>query len=81
MIGHVDPEAQVGGAIGVVETGDIVEINLGDKTVNVLISPEELKARMDAWTAPELKFGGNSILTKFAKLVGGASEGAITGSA
>ncbi|TYA74757.1 dihydroxy-acid dehydratase [Seonamhaeicola marinus] len=77
VVGHITPEAQVGGAIGIVETGDIIRINAEDNSINVLISEEELAERKANWTEPALKHN-KGILFKYAKSVAPASEGCVT---
>ena len=78
MIGHVGPEAAVGGPIGAVESGDVVEIDLDKFELNVRISDEELKARMDKWQ-PKPPPYDRGTLSKYIKLVQPAAKGAVTG--
>ena len=75
-IGHVSPEAAVGGPIALIEEGDIISINIPEKTLNVLVSDEELAKRKAAWTPrePKVKTG---YLARYAKLVTSADRGAI----
>lgn len=77
MIGHVAPEAQVGGTIAIVEDGDIIDINPGEKSLKVELSDDEIKARLEKWQAPESKYK-RGVLAKYAKLVTSASNGAVT---
>ena len=77
VVGHITPEAQSGGAIALLETGDIIKISAEDNTINVLISEEELAARKANWIAPALKHK-KGILYKYAKTVSSASEGCVT---
>ncbi len=77
MIGHVTPEAQVGGTIALVEEGDIISIEPNKKSIILEVSDEELKARREKWSAPEPKYK-RGVLAKYAQLVHSASEGAIT---
>jgi dihydroxy-acid dehydratase len=77
MIGHVTPEAQVGGVIAVVEEGDKIEISLAKKQINLLVSEEEIANRLSKWKAPELRYK-RGVLYKYAKLVNSASKGAVT---
>ena len=77
VVGHVTPEAQSGGAIGILETGDKIRISAEDNTINVLISDEELAERKAKWIAPEPKHK-KGILYKYAKTVASASEGCVT---
>ena len=77
VVGHVTPEAAVGGPIAVIETGDGITIDAENRTLNLNISQEELDARLAKWTAPAVK-EKRGILAKYAKLVSSASEGAVT---
>lgn len=77
MIGHVCPEAQVGGPIALVKEGDIIDIDLSKKEINMEISDDELTKRKAEWKAPEIKYK-RGVLNKYAKLVGSASRGAVT---
>ncbi|MBA7580016.1 Dihydroxy-acid dehydratase [subsurface metagenome] len=76
MIGYVTPEASCGGPIGIVNDGDIIEINLNKKTLNLLLSNEELQKRLDNFT-PTLKTTDSELLNKYRKEVGPASKGAV----
>ncbi|MDZ7718217.1 MAG: dihydroxy-acid dehydratase [Balneolaceae bacterium] len=77
VIGHITPEAQLGGTIGLLQNDDIIEIDADERTLNVKLSDEELEQRRKNWTAPELKVQSGS-LYKYAKLVSTASEGCVT---
>jgi dihydroxy-acid dehydratase len=77
VVGHIVPEAQTGGAIGLIENGDIIEINAETNTLNVLISDEELASRKENWIEPEYKFQ-RGVLYKYIKNVSSASEGCVT---
>lgn len=77
VIGHVTPEAQLGGTIGLLKDDDIIEINADERILNVKLSDDELAERRKSWTAPELKFK-SGVLYKYAKSVSTASEGCIT---
>ncbi len=78
VVGHIAPEAAVGGPIGLVQEGDLVTIDAERNLLEMAVDEAELAARRAAWTplAPRYKVG---VLAKYAKLVGSASEGAITG--
>ncbi len=78
MIGHVGPEAAVGGPIAAVRDDDTIEINLEDFELNILISREELQDRLNAWQPKPPPYTRGS-LGKYIKLVGPASAGAVTG--
>ena len=77
VVGHITPEAQSGGTIGLLKTGDIIKISAEDNSINVLISEEELSERKATWTAPALKHK-KGILYKYAKTVASASKGCVT---
>ncbi|MFV0564352.1 MAG: dihydroxy-acid dehydratase [Flavobacteriaceae bacterium] len=77
VVGHVSPEAQVGGNIALVENGDIIEIDAVNNTINIEISEEELNKRRAKWVAPKLKFE-RGVLYKYAKTVSSASQGCVT---
>jgi dihydroxy-acid dehydratase len=77
VVGHITPEAINGGAIGLIETGDIIRISAEDNTINVIISDEELAERKSKWIAPEPKHK-KGILYKYAKTVASASKGCVT---
>lgn len=77
VVGHITPEAQDGGNIGLLKTGDRIRISAEDNTINVLLSEEELAERRAAWVAPELKHK-KGILYKYAKSVASASKGCVT---
>ena len=76
-IGHVAPEAAVGGPIAFVENGDIVSMDADTKELILHISDEEFSNRKKDWTAPEINVK-NAFLRKYAKLVSSASIGAVT---
>jgi dihydroxy-acid dehydratase len=78
VIGHVTPEAQVGGPIGLIEDGDIIEIDAEKRTMNAVEVTEEIFAeRRKKWEAPPLE-ATSGTLYKYIKLVGSASQGCIT---
>ncbi len=77
IIGHVAPEAAVGGAIGLVRDGDIIRMDVETRTLEVDISDEEMAKRRAEWTPPESRHT-TGVLGKYAKLVSSASLGAVT---
>lgn len=77
VIGHITPEAQLGGTIGLLQNDDIIEIDADERKLNVQLSDEEIEKRRKKWTAPDLKVQSGS-LYKYAKLVSTASEGCVT---
>src|SRR6187200_8688 len=76
-IGHVGPEAAVGGPIGLLHDGDVIEIDAEKGTLNVKVSAEQLAKRRKAWKPREADFG-SGYLFKYAQQVGPARFGAIT---
>jgi len=77
VVGHITPEAQSGGTIGILKTGDTISISAENNSINVLISDEEMAKRKAAWKAPALKHT-KGILYKYAKTVASASKGCVT---
>lgn len=77
MIGHVGPEAAVGGPIAAVEDGDEIEVDLDNFELNVKISDEELQARLAKWTPRDNGYS-RGVLAKYTKLVQPAATGAVT---
>ncbi|MBB03035.1 MAG: dihydroxy-acid dehydratase [Rubinisphaera brasiliensis] len=77
IIGHVTPEAQLGGTIALLQDGDTVTIDAENNRIDVDLSEEELQKRRDAWTAPPYKFERGT-LYKYIKNVKTASEGCVT---
>jgi len=77
MIGHIAPEAALGGPIGLVEEGDEIVIDVDRRAVDLSVSAEALDERRSRWTAPQPRYGGG-VMAKYAALVSTASEGAVT---
>ena len=77
VVGHITPEAQSGGTIALIKSGDIIRISAEDNSINVLLTEEELNKRKINWVAPELKHK-KGILYKYAKTVASASKGCNT---
>ncbi len=77
MVGHIAPEAYVGGPIALIQDGDIVEIDAEKGNILVELSNQELKQRKSKWEAPVPNYK-TGVLAKYAKLVGSAKDGAIT---
>ncbi|SFS72360.1 dihydroxy-acid dehydratase [Marininema halotolerans] len=77
VIGHIAPEAQVGGPIALVEDGDQVTIDSVKRELSVALSPEELSRRRSAWQERPLPVR-RGVLHKYSKLVSSASKGAVT---
>ena len=76
-VGHVGPEAAVGGPIGLIQDGDIIEIDAVTGTLNVKLSDAELAKRRRQWQAREAEFG-SGYLWKYAQQVGPPVNGAVT---
>jgi dihydroxy-acid dehydratase len=76
-VGHIAPEAFVGGPIALVEDGDRIRIDADARSLELVVDDETLSARRDGWTAPAPRYTTGA-LAKYAKLVGGADHGAIT---
>lgn len=77
IVGHVTPEAQVGGPIGLVKDGDIVTLDATKNELSVAVSDEEMAKRKAQWKAPALK-ATRGTLYKYIKNVKSASEGCVT---
>lgn len=75
-IGHISPEAAVGGPIALIEEGDIIAIDIPANTINVKVSDEELVARREKWTPREPKVN-TGYLARYASMVTSADKGAI----
>jgi len=74
-VAHVTPEAAAGGPLAVVQDGDMVEINIPNKELNILISTEELSARLSAWSPPEKRVR-KGYLAIYSRMAKSAEEGA-----
>jgi dihydroxy-acid dehydratase len=77
VVGHISPEAQLGGTLAVVRNGDTIKIDSITKELNLLLSAEELQQRLASWSPRELKVK-SGLLYKYAKQVSSASEGCLT---
>ncbi|MBX3063686.1 MAG: dihydroxy-acid dehydratase [Anaerolineae bacterium] len=77
MIGHIAPEAAVGGAIGLLNEGDMIVVDVEKRSLTVELSDEELAARRAKWVAPKPHYT-SGVMAKYAKLVAPANEGAVT---
>jgi dihydroxy-acid dehydratase len=75
-IGHISPEAAVGGPIALVEAGDIIDIDITNNSLSVRLSPDELKRRAAAWSPPQPRIT-SSYLARYAKMATSADTGAI----
>ncbi len=77
VVGHVTPEAAVGGPIGLVRTGDAITINAERRSIELHVPPAELKRRRAAWR-PRKPYAERGVLAKYASSVSSASLGAVT---
>ncbi len=77
VVGHIAPEAQVGGAISLVQEGDPITIDVDKNLIQVNVSDQELEQRKTKWQAPPAKYPSGA-LAKYVRLVSTASRGAIT---
>jgi dihydroxy-acid dehydratase len=77
MIGHVAPEAALGGPIAFVQEGDPIVIDVDRKALDLEVPPDVLERRRAAWTAPSPRYT-SGVLAKYAALVSSASNGAVT---
>lgn len=77
MVGHVAPEAAVGGPIAAVREGDLITFDVQNRELNLEVDPEEIERRLAEWTPPEPRYL-SGVMAKYAKMVGSASEGATT---
>jgi dihydroxy-acid dehydratase len=77
MVGHVAPEAYVGGPIALVKNDDEITIDTETNIIDLHVSSEELESRRKEWSPPKPNYTTGA-LAKFASLVGSAAQGAIT---
>ena len=77
VVGHITPEAQVGGTLALVQDGDHILINAKDNTIVLDVDDQELEDRRKKWVAPQLKVS-RGVLYKYAKAVSSASAGCVT---
>ena len=75
-IGHISPEAMEGGAFAIIEEGDVIEIDIPAKTLNLRLPPEEIEKRLAKWSPPSQE-GLLPYLARYAALVTSASTGAV----
>jgi dihydroxy-acid dehydratase len=78
MAGHVAPEAAVGGPIAALRDGDIVVFDVPNRRLDVELSETELQNRLQGWSPPPQRYS-TGVMAKYARLVGSAAEGAVTG--
>jgi dihydroxy-acid dehydratase len=78
MVGHVAPEAAVGGPIGLLKEGDLITLDIPARRLEAKLTEEEFTDRRASWKPLEPKYT-SGVLAKYAKLVSSAAEGAVTG--
>ncbi len=78
MVGHVAPEAAVGGPIAAVQNGDMITVDFENRMLSVDISEAEMESRLKRWTPPAPKYLSGA-LAKYAKLVSSSAQGAVCG--
>jgi dihydroxy-acid dehydratase len=76
-VGHVGPEAALGGPIALIRDGDMIALDAGKGTLDIELDADELKKRAKAWQAPPMPFTSGA-LWKYANEVGPARTGAVT---
>jgi dihydroxy-acid dehydratase len=77
MAGHVAPEAAAGGPIAAVRDGDIIDIDIEKRTINLEVDAKEIERRLKGWKAPKPRYE-TGVFAKYVALVSSAAEGAIT---
>jgi dihydroxy-acid dehydratase len=77
VVGHIAPEAFVGGLLAIIKNGDMIEINTITQELNLKISKKEITARFSKWKKPK-HININGVLAKYSKLVSQADIGAVT---
>ena len=77
MVGHVAPEAALGGPIALVAEGDTIVVDVARRALDLEVEADELARRRAAWRPPARRLG-SGVFAKYAALVSSASEGAIT---
>jgi dihydroxy-acid dehydratase len=77
MIGHIAPEASVGGPLAAVRDGDGITIDIPERRLDMHLSDAEIQARLDAWSPPEPTYT-TGVLAKYGALFGSAADGAVT---
>jgi dihydroxy-acid dehydratase len=77
VVGHITPEAHVGGALAIVKNGDKITIDAESKALTLHLNEHEISRRLEKWQQPAPKYT-RGVLSKYAKLVSSASKGAVT---
>ncbi|ERG97879.1 MAG: dihydroxyacid dehydratase/phosphogluconate dehydratase [Haloquadratum sp. J07HQX50] len=77
MVGHVAPEAAVGGPIALLEDGDEITVDIPARELSVDVSDAELDQRREAWTSRDPRYT-SGVLAKYGQTFGSAANGAVT---
>jgi dihydroxy-acid dehydratase len=77
VVGHITPEAYVGGPLAIVENGDTITIDAENNELKLVINEHEMERRLEKWQQPAPRYT-RGVLAKYAKLVSSASLGAVT---
>ena len=77
VVGHITPEAYVGGALAIIENGDTITIDAENRELKLHLEDQEINRRLEQWQQPAPRYT-RGVLAKYAKLVSSASEGAVT---
>jgi dihydroxy-acid dehydratase len=77
VVGHITPEAYVGGPLAIIENGDSITIDAESMQLTLHLDEQEIKQRMEHWQQPAPRYK-RGVLAKYAKLVSSASTGAVT---
>jgi dihydroxy-acid dehydratase len=77
VVGHITPEAFMGGPIAIVKSGDRITIDAGKRVIDLEVSAGEIARRLARWKKPKPRYT-RGVLAKYAELVSSASEGAVT---
>ena len=77
VVGHITPEAQVGGTIAMIKNGDEISIDASENKINVNLTKQEIIDRKNNWSQPKIK-ASNGSLFKYANIVSSASKGCVT---
>lgn len=77
VVGHITPEAYVGGALAIIQNGDTITIDAENRELKLHVNEHEMARRMDRWQQPAPRYK-RGVLAKFARLVSSASQGAVT---
>ena len=77
VVGHITPEAQVGGTIALIKSGDEISIDASKNKINVNLTDQEIIDRKNNWSQPKIKVSNGSLF-KYANIVSSASKGCVT---